>query len=68
MLNADFHAMHEEVQKLPATSDLPLKYKQLANVYGLEAYKTEMKRSATKLTLKNSNLSSNQLLPSDDKP
>lgn len=57
--NADFNAIHHEVQKLPNPTDTILgKNRHSAFAYGFEA-KTEIKRSSTKLNTKNSNSSQN---------
>ncbi len=57
--NADFNAIHKEVQKLTQAAELGLaKNRHSAFAYGFEA-KTEIKRSSTKLKTKNSNSSQN---------
>ena len=57
--NADFNAIHKEVQKLPQGVELGIaKNRHSAFAYGMEA-KTEIKRSSTKLKTKNSNSSQN---------
>jgi len=57
--NADFNAIHKEVQKLNQGVELGIaKNRHSAFAYGMEA-KTEVKRSSTKLKTKNSNSSQN---------